>query len=301
MNLLLSWCLAGGVAVVKSDSLTAYDAPAQAIVASLNGRVSVEVHDIHGDRRTAEDVMEELRRDQPDVVVALGAKAAWSVKRALPETPLIYAMVEDPSRYGLEGPMVTGVSEQVPPDALMAQVHLFAPQVQRIGMVLHTKNEDARVAEAIAAAERSGFELKVLRVSRERDVKGAFMRLRDEVDAIWLVQDPVVVTPENFRFLREESRRVGMPVIASSEVLVRAGALMCVAPDYGAVGQQASLLATAVLGGTPPSELPEAHPTEVRVVLNRDTMEAIDLDVDPLLLDFVDEVVGSESKARTGR
>ena len=56
-----------------------------------------------------------------------------------------------------------------------------------------------------------------------------------------------------------------------------------------------------MLDGTPPSQLPEAHPTEVRVVLNRETMEAIDLEVDPLLLDFVDEVVGTEVKTRTGR
>ena len=32
-----------------------------------------------------------------------------------------------------------------------------------------------------------------------------------------------------------------------------------------------------------------------------DNLDAIDLDVDPMLLDFVDEVVGAEGKARTGR
>mgnify|MGYP002631645153 CR=1 FL=1 len=301
MTLFLSLALAGGVAVVKSDSLTAYDAPATAVVAGLGGHTTVEVHDIKGDRDTAEDVMKELRRDKPDVVVALGPKAAWSVREALPDTPLVYVMVSDPARYGIEGPLVTGVSENVPPDALMAQVHLFAPEVQRIGMVLHSDNQDARVAESIAAAERAGFELKVLRVTRERDVKGALLRLRDTVDAVWMVPDAVVVTPENFRFLREESRRIGMPVIASSEVLVQAGALMCVAPDYAVVGEQAAQLTLSILGGTSPSELPVLHPTAVRVVLNRETMEAIELDIDPMLLDFVDEVVGSEPGARTGR
>ncbi len=301
MNLLLSIALAGSVVVVKSDSLSAYDAPAQAILSGLEGRAMVEVHDLRGDRERADEVMEQLRLDDPDVVVALGAKAAWSARRALPDTPVVYAMVNDPERYGIEGGMVTGVSEEVPPDALMAQVHLFAPDVLRIGMVLHVDNDGAQVAEAIAAAERSGFELKVLRVSRERDVKGAFLRLGEEVDAIWLVPDPVVVTPENFRFLREESRRVGLPVIASSEVLVRAGALMCVAPDYAAVGEQAALLVTQILDGTAPGELPEARPTEVRVVLNRETLDAIELDIDPLLLDFVDEVVGADPKARTSR
>lgn len=301
MNLLLSTVLAAGVAVVKSDSLTAYDAPAQAILTSLNGKTPVEIHDIKGDRGTAEDVIEELRRDEPEVVVALGAKAAYAVREGLPDTPMVYAMVNDPSRYGLEGMLVTGVSEAVPPDALMAQVHLFAPDVERIGMVLHSENSDAGVAEAIAAAERAGFELKVLRVTRERDVKGAFTRLHDTVDAVWLVPDPVVVTPENFRFVREESRRIGLPVIANSEVLVQAGALMCVAPDYSVVGEQAAQLALEILSGTLPGDLPEAQPTAVRVVLNRETMDAIDLDIDPMLLDFVDEVVGADAKARTGR
>jgi ABC-type uncharacterized transport system substrate-binding protein len=58
------------------------------------------------------------------------------------------------------------------------------------------------------------------------------------------------------------------------------------------VGQQAADLAIRILdGGELPGIIPLAEPSEVRVVLNRATLETLGLEVDMALLDFVDEIV----------
>jgi putative ABC transport system substrate-binding protein len=277
------------VVVLRSDSIQAYDVPIQAFEDGWENPVIVL--DIEGDRELAAAAVERVRKDPPKVLVAFGVKAAWIAHTELPELPLVYAMVVSPERYGIQGEGVTGVRHFVEPDMQLAQLSLVAPDVQRLGMILSKDNDSVDSAEAIAAAARAGLDLRVLRVTTPRHVRKAWQRLRVEVDALWIVPDPYVVTPENFRYLRDQAVFAGMPTLASSEDLVRAGALMCVAPDREAVGKQVLKLTEALLAGTPIAELPIEDPAAVRVVLNVDTQEAIDLTIDEFTLDFVDEVI----------
>ncbi|MCP4807644.1 MAG: hypothetical protein GY913_33665 [Proteobacteria bacterium] len=287
--------LAADVVVLRSDSVAAYDVPTLEVVESLQGAGrTVRVIDIRGERDLADAAVVELSREAPSAIVAFGAKAAYAAHEGVPEVPLVYAMVRQPERYGISGGLITGVSQEVEPAELMAQLHLFTPDVHRIGMILSTENSGAHVSTAMEAAEAASFQLKVLRVHGERDVRGAYLNMRDDIDAVWLVPDSEVITPENFRFLREEALRHQKPIIASSEVLVQAGALMCVAPDYAQVGRQAADLALRISEGESPVDLPVESPASVRVVLNRASMERLGLDVDPMLLDFVDEVVDDD-------
>ncbi len=277
------------VVVLQSDSLQTYEVPVQALRDGIDGHVVVV--DLQGDKGVAQGAAERIRQDPPQVLVALGAKAAWIAQTELPELPLVYAMVVSPERYGIRGQGVTGVSHHVEPDMQLAQLSLVAPDVQKLGMILSKKNDSLDSAAAIAAAERAGLELRVLRVTTERHVRKAWQHLRADVDALWIVPDPLVVTPENFRYLRDQATYAGMPTIASSEDLVRAGALMCVAPDREVVGDQVVALTNQLLGGTAIDTLPIQDPGSVRVLLNVETQDAIGLEIDEFTLDFVDEVV----------
>ncbi len=277
------------VVVLRSDSLQTYEVPVLALRSGIEGQVVVV--DVQGDKEIAQNAAARIRVDPPRVLVALGAKAAWIAQTELPELPLVYAMVVSPERYGIRGQGVTGVSHHVEPDMQLAQFTLVAPEVKKLGMILSTNNDSLDSAEAIAAAERAGLELRVLRVTTERHVRRAWQHLRADVDALWVVPDPLVVTPENFRYLRDQANYAGIPTIASSEDLVRAGALMCVAPDRQVVGAQVVDLTNQLLQGVPIEQLPLQDPGSVRVVLNVETQEAIGLEIDEFTLDFVDEVV----------
>ncbi len=277
------------IAIIKSDDLDAYDAP----IDVFRGRIgrSVEVHTIGGDKAVGERLMAKLAADPPEAVFALGAKAAWLVSHQLPQVPMVHAMVLDPSRYGIDGPAVTGIRMQPPPDLVLAQLQLLAPDVKRLGIVLSTTNNDPMIGEAIQAARNAGYTVIARRVGNERDVRAALRRMPAEVDAVWLLPDPVVVTPRNFQVLQAEALAAHLPVLAYSEGLVQAGALMCVAPDPDAVGRMAADQLLRHFAGENIGVLDRAAPEVVRVVLNRQTQEAIGLTIDPTLLAFVDEVL----------
>ncbi|MDP2313183.1 MAG: ABC transporter substrate binding protein [Pseudomonadota bacterium] len=284
------------IAVLVSDRLVAYDAPVQRFREAV-GR-SVTVFEIDGDRDRADSIVKQLRADPPPLVFAVGAKAAYVAVNDLPDIPVVYAMVNDPSRYGISGTQVTGVSMEVPAEATLSQFQLFAPAVKKLGVMLSANNTASQVADALAAARRLGFETTVQRVTNARDVRAAWQRMAGSVDALWLLPDPVVMAPEAFRWLRNDTMRRRLPMLASTENLVRAGALLCVAPDRAVAGQQAAELARRILDSEElPGMIEPPPPGAMRVVLNRDTLDSIGLPVDELMLDFADEVV-RESEGR---
>lgn len=286
---LASLAQASGVVALSSDRLPAYEAPIAAFEQALGE--PVQVIQLDGDRRKAMGVAEDLRQDRPSLVFALGAKAAWLAATELKGVPIVHVAVLDPSRYGIEGAFVTGVGMEMPPEMVLSQFQLFAPDVQTIGIIVWQGNKNPHIDEAIEAARRAGYELVVRRVSRTKDVRRGYTSLRKQIDALWILPDPVVVTPQNFRTLRDESLRARIPLLVYSEQLVHAGAFMCVAPNWDGVGRQAADLARRILDGTTAASVRPVSPDTPRILINADSGESLGLDVDEVLLDFVDEVV----------
>lgn len=278
------------IAVLLSDDLPAYEAPA-ALFESSVGR-ETKRYNLDGDRRMADRIVAELERDPPAIVFALGAKAAWLAEQRLPNTPKIYAMVLDPERYGIGGPSTTGVHMVLEARNALAQFQLILPDVRELAIMASPSLAEARLGEAVQAAEAAGYQVVVARVSNGSELRKAFAQLSRRVDAVWLMPDPELLTPANFRYVRDASVRARMPLLASSETLVRSGALLGVTPDHQDVGESAARLARQILAQDPAAALPPAvYPEDVRIVLNRATLEALGRKLDPMLYGFVDEVV----------
>lgn len=285
--------LAGeAMVVLQSDDLPIYDAPTQRFVAEMG---EVEIINLQGDRERALRVTARLAEDPPPVIFALGAKSAWIALRELPDIPLIYAMVFEPERYDITG-NITGVRMEVPPEMPLAQLQLMLPEVKRLGILLSEDAGGDWLDEALREADRAGYKVKIARVPSRRHVRRGLAQLRGSVDAIWLLPDREVLTPTGFQVILTDTLRSRIPLLAWSENLVTAGALMCVAPDYSEVGRQAAVLANRIIAGTTPSDIVPLSPESFRVVLNRDTQQALQLKLDPMLMDFVDEVVSTPGK-----
>ena len=91
--------------------------------------------------------------------------------------------------------------------------------------------------------------------------------------------------------MSEEARRRRLPLLVDTQNMVEAGGLFTLTPDHEAVGRQAAVMATELLGGEVPSNIGTDSPEKLLVVLNTRTIERSGLEFDRLLLDFVDVVV----------
>ena len=89
-----------------------------------------------------------------------------------------------------------------------------------------------------------------------------------------------------------QTSRARIPLLAYSETLVDAGALLCVAPDSQSIGIEAARTMRRILDqDVTPGTIAPVAPTGARVVLNVDVQESIGLRIDPMLMDFVDQTV----------
>ena len=283
--------VANPIVVLISDNLPEYEETQRAFN-EVYPSSSVRVMQIDGNKPQALRHIKELQEKPPPLVFAIGTKAAYITIQEMPNTPCIYAMVHDPIKYGIYGKNVTGISSQVPAEVTLSQLQLFVPEARKIAVFISDSASLDLVNNATAAARQMGLDLQLVRISSNLELRKELSTLVKEIDAIWLLPDPEIVTPENFHTINAMAQRSKIPVVSNSELLAQAGTLFSVTPKGSVVGQQAAELAYAILNDPNTSYGGAIYMPELpHIVLNEETQRTIGLDIDPFAKGFVDKIV----------
>ena len=277
------------VLVIKSADIPQYQAPLDAFRRSAG--TETIVIDLGGSRQGGEAAIRKaLEAGKPDAIFALGGQAAWLGRRVLPDTPLVFAMVLGWQRYGLNEGAVTGVAVEMPAHDVLTRLKLVFPHVKKVGLITSEQTLAQRTESIRKAAAGLAIEVFEEKVRHSDDVPGAYRRMRTEIDALWMLPDPLVVTRNNFAYLEERSKRDGIGFLAFSENFVRAGALVSVAPSYETMGSQAATLLGRLIedSGRPPAV---QAPLGSRLVINAATMRTLGLEIDSDTIKMADTLV----------
>ena len=277
------------IALLISDDIEEFNIAADSFID--NAQRNVEVFRIRGDRATAYRICEDLQIDNPPLVVAIGAKAAWAARQRLPTVPLVYAMVEHPERYGINGATVTGISLEAPPDLILSQFRLFAPEAGSLAIFTSASINAPLLERSRETAEELGYEISIFNVENNKDLRKSLVYIHKNVDAIWLLPDDEIITPDNFYSIHTTAIRNHMPTLANSELLVKAGALIGVTASYQSIGKQAAEVTERILSGDNSMYGSVLQPDEAQVIINVDTKEQIGLEVDPIVLSFANKKI----------
>lgn len=272
------------VAVLMSEEREAYTAPVPAFTDAIG--VPVQVANIEGRWTRAELEIERLRRTEPEVVFAVGSKAAWTVRNLMPNTPLVYANVLEPERYGLTGNQVTGVDAVIPPVTYLSQVTAWFPGVASVGVIRSSSLTDEEESELVQAGKTVGVQVEVHRVATPREFRKAFNELARTQDAVWLSAQREVLSRQAFRAAVVEMQRRRKPLLADTKNMVAAGAAFAVVPDPVGLGQQVAEIAKRILDGASPAVLPIAEPQALSTVVNRATLDDAEITYESLMIDF---------------
>jgi putative ABC transport system substrate-binding protein len=279
------------VLVVKSDALSQYDSPTDAFTSAYDGKI-VELN-LEGSREKGEQRLRKAAETHEiDAVFSLGTQAAYLTRHTLPDTPMVFAMALDWQRYGLDA-AGTGVAVEMPADVLLTRFKLLLPNLSRLGVIYSEHASQASLDAAREAAEHLGIDLVEEDVAHAEEVAGAYRRMRGEIDALWMLPDPVVVTRDNFRYLAERTRSDGIGFLAFSENFVRAGALLSVSPDYTTMGSQAAVLVERLIEDGE-SRVPVQAPIGSSLVINAETARTLEIDVNASMMNMADLVINAE-------
>jgi len=144
--------------------------------------------------------------------------------------------------------------------------------------------------ETDRAAQTLGIEVQSLEVRGPDDFDGAFEAAkRQPPDALTVVEDPLTM---NFRSqIADFAATCRLLAIYGLRLFVNAGGLMAYGASLSDLQRRAAEYVDKILRGAQPGDLPVEQPTKFELVINLKTANALGLEIPPMILARIDEVI----------
>jgi putative ABC transport system substrate-binding protein len=130
--------------------------------------------------------------------------------------------------------------------------------------------------------EDTGITLLKYEVDSSKEVPEAMKNLIGKIDALWLLPDSTVVTKKTFGLLKTTTIENKVPLLCTSDVFVKAGALAAVSSEHKDIGRQAAELSERILELPSASSLGVVYPEHFKLTVNTDTAETLGLELEVL-------------------
>jgi putative ABC transport system substrate-binding protein len=228
------------------------------------------------------DAAEQLRH--ADVVLAVGARALTMARTVAPETPIVYAMV--PAADATPAKNITGVALEVPPFAQFASWKQIRFDGDRVGVIYDPRTSAAALADASKAAAALGITLVARPAVDAAAVQAALVDLAPKIDVLWMIPDRRLFSDGTARAVLAYTLSKRIPLLAFSDTLAQAGALVALSPDARDIGRRAARIALDLAGRVPHQRLPMPPPMSSPGALsvNAHTAELLGIEIPEMLL-----------------
>jgi putative ABC transport system substrate-binding protein len=277
------------VAVIKSQDLLPYD---QAVAGFRSvSRANITEYDMKEDDNTGAGIIEQIHQLKPDAVLAVGVKAAVLAKKQISDIPLVYCVVIDPEKYGLEEGNITGILLEVPINSQFKVFKAAVPTLKRIGVLYDPAKTAGLIRKAQKEADRLGLELVAVEVRSLKEVSARIRSLLPQVQGLWMVPDSTVITADSFRLILLATYEKNIPFMAFSESFVKTGALLSLSPDYFQIGKQASKLVDRVIERGIQNRGKAISPETARLTINVKTAKILGFEIPTEVLQTADEII----------
>ena len=239
------------------------------------------------------------------VIVTTGSpNAALAAKGATSTIPIVFAVAEDPMRYGLvtslnrPGGTVTGMtflSAELAGKQLNLLLEL-TPQATTIAYLSGPSSSpifEDRKSEILTAGRALGRRIIISEV-RRFDFEAAFATLVEQgADALIVGSFSLFLNPPRNRDkILELAARHKITAMYPNRVYAIRGGLMSYDSDFVAVVRQlGSHYVGQILKGAKPGDLPVMQPTKFELIINLKTAKALGLEIPDKLLTLADEVI----------
>ena len=264
------------------------------------GAANIELFGGEGDAERLKTIIATIVEQKPDVTIALTSPAARGLKDAGLAAPVVFAFVPDPVGQGIvaslahPGGNFTGITySETAIGSKRLDVLLDAvPSVGRVAILWGGGlPENIAMVRAIEAAALSrGLSVFSREVVTFDDLASAF----DAAAAAGA--RALVFQTDNVMFgHRQEVAELALshrlPSIHSFSPEVKDGGLLSYGPNLEEGYRRAAVLASRILHGAAPADLPVEEPTVFELVVNLKTAKGLGLAMPATLLARADEVI----------
>jgi putative tryptophan/tyrosine transport system substrate-binding protein len=262
--------------------------------------ISFIVEDVQGEVDNLADRAARIVEAKPDLILTIGTAATAAVKQATTTLPIVFTFVADPLRSGLitsytsSQSNLAGISSYAGPlsGKRLEILKEIAPGIKRVLVLVepHERVTEVSFQYLAEAAPKLGIELLRHDVTSKADIEQRLNALpRGTVDAIYYL--PSNLVRAYLELLIHKAKEDKIPLCVSEVSMVERGALVSYGTDLRRIGMQAARLATKIMKGVKPSEIPIQTPAQLLLSVNLATAKSIGLDIPYSILERADRLV----------
>ncbi|CCU79444.1 ABC transporter substrate-binding protein [Halanaerobium saccharolyticum subsp. saccharolyticum DSM 6643] len=256
--------------------------------------IKIDLQNAQADFSTAQTIAQRFNQNKVDLVLAIATPSAQTAANVLKNTPVLITAVTDPVEAGIvqsmekPGANITGTTDMNPVAKQLELIRDFLPEVKDIGILYNPGevNSTVQVKLAKEKAKEMGINLEEATVSNSSEVSLAVSSLVDNVDAIYVPTDNIIVSAMPTVLQTAHNRQV--PVFASENNSVEQGAIATLGIDYYQLGKQTGSMAARILNGSNPAEMPVESSKELKLYINKKSADQINLKIPENLLESAD-------------
>ena len=284
---------AGHVVVINSADVEAYKEALQGFKKMLRHQIVAE-YDMEGNPETGKRIFSDIQtKIKPDLILAIGPWAFQITAAQATNIPVVFAMVLNPSSL-LPGGVknVTGASMNVPVETTIRLFKQLGSQIRRVGVLFNRAKTGYLVRRAMQVGREQGLEIIDREIRSPKEAIQALDGLQDEIHALWILPDEIVLTPEVVQYMVLFSYRKRVPLIGLSERQAQMGALLSLSfASSEDIGRQAAELANSILEGQPPDRLPFTMARQVKLTVNLKAAEKLGIEIPKSLLGTANSII----------
>ena len=271
--------------VIKSQNLSAYNKVIKGFEAEcIQNDITIKsIYDLKGKMKIGHKTVRKVRKEKPDIILTIGVLATTIAKEEIEDIPIVFCMVINHARFQLTGANITGIAAETSTEEQLKGYQTILNPLKDIGVIYDPSKTGNIIVSAEKTAKDIGMNLVKYEINSTKEVPEAMGGLKGRIDALWLLPDSTVVTKKSFDLIISTTRENKIPLLCTSDVFVKAGALAAVFSDYKYVGRQAAQLAGEMLEKPSPCSLGIVNPDSFKLAINTDTAEKLGLKLEAIL------------------
>lgn len=303
-----AWAQTGGERVFRlahiapskssSEYTRAVTVPELAKLGFVEGK-NLVLLDRYGEEPSMPRLMQDLLKQEPDAIIAIGGDAVRSAAQATKTVPIVgfgpdviyLGLAQSLSRPSgnVTGVLILGAELDAKRLEILSQV---LPSARRFSALLMPSSPQRAASEAAMRkfAAESGLSLQILDASGPAEYGGAFARMRS-------ARAEGVIITANSIFYRDGPRLVALaqearlPTMCEWADMVEMGCLIGYGPNRAELRRRIAHLTARIFRGTAPGELPIEAPALFELGVNVKVARALGLAIPTDLLARADMVI----------
>jgi ABC-type uncharacterized transport system substrate-binding protein len=276
------------VALFQHISQPALDEGARGVLAALAASgyrdgetIRLRRFNAEGDAATANSIARALVGGDYELIITLSTPSLQAVAGANRDAQVrhVFGMVSDPVAAGVgiarddpksHPPYMVGIGTMQPVAEAFRMARRLDPQLARVGVAWNPSeaNSEACTRVARATCKELGIVLLEAQVDNSAAVAEAVASVINRgAEAVWVGGDVTVLAA--LAAVIGPARQADIPVFSNIPGSAARGCLFDLGADYYQVGGQVGQLASRVLGGEPPAEMPIRYEAPPELWINR--------------------------------